>query len=317
LRLPFEVVEEYISTPAKAIVARRLWEEGYTQVQISRILGVSQPTVNIYIKSPMYSEERILDRVSSAGIDRGEFLSLVERILPLAREGKKVDTMATLMEYSMKLLSELRLCEAHRRLDPGIPPDCRICSEVIQVSKGFNVIRALENAFEILSRERCAYILVPEVMMNIAYARDDARGLEDIAAFPGRITRVGRSIASVSRPAWGASRHLGRIILSVIQRRRDLRALANIKAIKCVESALKRMGVGYRVLGPRIDYAGEDEVIAQVSEALSEDGVGAVVDLGGLGLEPVTYIAGRDPVEVAERISQIARICAEELGRVC
>jgi len=316
LRLPFEVVEEYISTPVKAMVARRLWGEGYTQMQISRLLGVSQPTVNIYIKNPIYAEEKILERVSRAGIDRSEFLSLVDRVLLLAREGKKVDAMAVIMEYSLRSLSGLKLCNAHRMLDPGIPPDCRICSELVEVPEGFNILRALENAFELLSRERCVYMLVPEVMMNIAYARGDARSLDDVAAFPGRITRVGRGIASVSRPAWGASKHLGRILLSVI-RRRDVRAVANIKAIECVEDALKRMGIRYRVLGPRPGYVSEDEVISGVGAALSESGVDAVIDLGGLGLEPVTYIAGRDPVEVAERISQIARICFEKPGSRC
>jgi len=114
LRLPFEVVDEYISTPIKAIIARRLWREGHTQIHISRLLGVSQPTVNIYIKSPVYDEEKLLERISSAGLDKREFLSLIERVLTLTREGKKVDVLAILTEYILRSLSELRLCDAHR-----------------------------------------------------------------------------------------------------------------------------------------------------------------------------------------------------------
>jgi predicted fused transcriptional regulator/phosphomethylpyrimidine kinase/predicted transcriptional regulator len=317
LRLPFEAVDEYISTPIKAIIARRLWREGHTQIHISRLLGVSQPTVNIYIKSPVYDEEKLLERISSAGLGKREFLSLIERVLTLTREGKKVDVLAILTEYILRSLSELRLCDAHRKLDPGIPPECRICAELIQISQGFGVIKALENAYEHLSREKCTYILVPEVLMNIAYAKEGAKSLEDVAAFPGRITRVGRGIAAVSKPAWGASRHLGRILLNILQIRRDVKAIANIRVLKCVEEAFKKLGIGYSILGLREGYVGEEEIISEVSRSLSKGGVEAAIDLGGLGIEPVAYIAGRDPIDVARRITDIARICSEELGVEC
>jgi predicted fused transcriptional regulator/phosphomethylpyrimidine kinase/predicted transcriptional regulator len=317
LKLPFEIIDEYISTPIKAIIARRLWKEGYTQIQISRLLGVTQPTVNIYIRSPLYDEETMLKRISSAGLDRKDFLSIIERVLTSIREGKKVDVMAILTEYILKSLSELKLCEAHRKLDPGIPLDCRICAELIQIPQGFNILRALENAYEYLSRERCIYILIPEVLMNIAYAKEYARGLEDVAAFPGRIIRVGKGIATVSKPSWGASKHLGKIILNVAQRRKHIRAIANIKVLKCVEQALKELGISYRILGPRERYINEDEIISEVSRSLSEEGIEAIVDLGGLGIEPITYIVGVDPVEVAKRITYIARTCAKEQGNKC
>jgi len=153
--------------------------------------------------------------------------------------------------------------------------------------------------------------------MNIAYAKEGAKSLEDVAAFPGRITRVGRGIAAVSKPAWGASRHLGRILLNILQIRRDVKAIANIRVLKCVEEAFKKLGIGYSILGPREGYVGEEEIISEVSRSLSKDGVEAVIDLGGLGIEPVAYIAGRDPIDVARRITDIARICSEEFGIEC
>jgi len=317
LRLPFDVVEEYISTPVKAALARRLWSEGYTQMQIAKILGVTQPTVNIYIRSPAYSEEKILAKISAAGINGAEFHSLVERILALVKEDRKVDALSILTEQILRWLSELRLCEAHRKLDPSIPPDCRICSEIIQIPSGVNVLKALENAYEYLSREKCVYILIPEVLMNIAYAKEGAISLNDIAAFPGRITKVGRSIATVSKPTWGASRHLGKILLNIARRRRDLRAIANIKAIKCVIDALKKLGLKYEVIQARRGYVDEDTIVADVSNAFVERGVDAVIDLGGIGVEPITYIGGKDPMEISKRISSIASICSQEMDLEC
>lgn len=313
MRLPFEVVEAYIATPLKAMVAKRLWERGYSQMSISKILGISQPTVNSYVRSPRYSEERIMSRVARAGIGGEEFLSLLDRVVSLVEEGRRQEALSAAMEFSLKALSELRLCEIHRIHDPRIPLDCRICSDMIQIASGASALRALETAYDHLLRERCLYKLVPEVYMNIAFARENPSSLADVAAFPGRIVRVGRSIATVSRPAWGASRHLGRILLK-ISGRRSLRSLANIKPLKCVEESLKRLGIPYRTLGPRGFYVSEDDIVEQVSEALSQPGVEVVIDLGGIGMEPVAYIGGRDPLEVASRISQISRMCSESLG---
>lgn len=317
MRLPFDVVEEYVSTPVKAMLARRLWAEGYAQTQIARILGVTQPTVNIYIRNPIYSEEKILSKISKAGIDKAEFQSLVERILTLIRDGRKAEAMSMLTEHILRWLAGLKLCDAHRKLDPSIPLDCKICSELIQLQPGISVIKALESAYDYLSREKCIYILVPEVLMNIAYAREDAASLGDIAAFPGRITRVGKAIAAVSKPSWGASRHLGRIVLNVSRRRKDLRAIANIKAIGCVTKALEELGLRYVVIQQRGGYVDEDTIIADVSRAFIDHGADAVIDLGGVGVEPVTYIGGRDPMEVSKRISGIASICSREMGLEC
>lgn len=317
LRLPFDVIDEYISTPIKALIARRLWREGYTQIQIARILGVSQPTVNIYIRSPTYKEEKILERLLIAGIDRVQAEALIDRVLSLLKEDRKMDAMAILTEYIVKSLSELRLCDAHRRLDPSIPLDCRICSNLIQVPIDMSILRALESAYEYLSKNRCIYILVPEVMMNIAYSKEAPSSINDIAAFPGRITKIGKGIASLSKPSWGASRHLGRILLKIASKRRDARAIANIKTLDCVKKALDEMGISYKTLGPRSTYEGEEEIISEIGGALIEEGVVAVVDLGGMGLEPVTYIVGRDPLEISVRISRIARICAEAMGIEC
>lgn len=317
MRLPFDVIEEYISTPAKALIAKRLWAEGYAQTQIARILGVTQPTVNIYIRSPLYSEDKILEKISRAGIDRAEFNSLVERLLLLIKDGRKIDAMTMLTEHVLRWLSGLKLCDAHRKLDPSIPASCKICSELIQIPPGVGVLKALESAYEHLSREKCIYALVPEVLMNIAYAKEDAASLGDIAAFPGRITRVGREIAAVSKPSWGASRHLGRILLSVYKKRRDLRAIANIKAMKCVARALEELGLRYTVIQQREGYVAEDTIIADVARAFIEHSADAVIDLGGIGIEPITYIGGRDPMEVSKRISMIASICSREMDLEC
>jgi len=64
--------------------------------------------------------------------------------------------------------------------------------------------------------------LVPEVGMNIAYA-DNASDINDIIGIDGRIVK-GMNCVRFGRPAYGASRHIGYILLE-----------------------LKRLGTGYRV----------------------------------------------------------------------
>ena len=58
--------------------------------------------------------------------------------------------------------------------------------------------------------------LIPEVSSNLGYALPGAEGAEDVAAFPGRIVRLKDTVASLSDPEFGASRHIAKIILTVM-----------------------------------------------------------------------------------------------------
>ena len=61
-------------------------------------------------------------------------------------------------------------------------------------------------------KEGCIGHLIPEVQSNLGYALPHATNMQEVLAFPGRIVRLDRSIATVADPDPGASRHIAQII---------------------------------------------------------------------------------------------------------
>jgi len=56
--LPHALIARNVEVIIKTLIAQRLYREGFSQLDIARILGVSQPTVNMYLKDPSYSQEK-------------------------------------------------------------------------------------------------------------------------------------------------------------------------------------------------------------------------------------------------------------------
>ena len=66
---------------------------------------------------------------------------------------------------------------------------------VLREMERYRVIQELKRAVEILKEEKIGH-LIPEVSSNLGYALPQAEGIEDVAAFPGRIVRFKDSVAT-------------------------------------------------------------------------------------------------------------------------
>ena len=86
---------------------------------------------------------------------------------------------------------------------------------VLREMERYQVVQELKRAVEILKEEKIGD-LIPEVSSNLGYALPQAEGIEDVAAFPGRIVRFKDSVATSSDPEYGVSRHIANIILTVM-----------------------------------------------------------------------------------------------------
>jgi len=184
---------------------------------------------------------------------------------------------------------------------------------VLREMERYRVIQELKKAIEVLKVEKVGY-LIPEVSSNLGYALPNAEGIEDIAAFPGRIIRFEDSVATLSDPEFGASQHIANIILTVMKFDPEYCSAMNIRYSK--ENVARLRGKGFLV--GHFDRRFEPKRVKQREGSSLEWGVGEVLrklrrvpdliyDQGDVGKEPMIRVLGKNPVEVVEKILKAVR----------
>lgn len=174
----------------------------------------------------------------------------------------------------------------------------------------YALLQELEEAGARLVREDISP-LIPEVMSNLAYAAPYARGPEDVAAFPGRILKTPAGTFIPLPPAFGASRHLARLALTVVKRHPHLRAAMNLRFMEGIEALAPllhfRTAAFDRSQEPPEVKAREGGTlawgVAAVLEGLQpwEPPPDLIYDRGEVGKEPMLRILGETPMQVAEK----------------
>ncbi|MGQ9776831.1 MAG: bifunctional hydroxymethylpyrimidine kinase/phosphomethylpyrimidine kinase [Thermodesulfobacteriota bacterium] len=179
---------------------------------------------------------------------------------------------------------------------------------VLKELERYPVLQELKKAIKKLREERIGH-LIPEVSSNLGYALPYAEGVGDVAAFPGRIIRVGETIATLGDPEFGASQHIARIILTVMKWNPRYLSAMNIRYSKENVERLNEKGFS----GGYFDRRLEPKGIKGIEGSSLEWGVEEVLkkgskipdfiyDEGEVGKEPMIRIIGRDPMDVVEKI---------------
>jgi len=190
---------------------------------------------------------------------------------------------------------------------------------VLREMERYRVIQELKKAIEVLKVEKVGY-LIPEVSSNLGYALPNAEGIEDIAAFPGRIIRFEDSVATLSDPEFGASQHIANIILTVMKFDPEYCSAMNIRYSK--ENVARLRGKGFLV--GHFDRRFEPKRVKQREGSSLEWGVGEVLrklrrvpdliyDQGDVGKEPMIRVLGRNPLDIVHKILKaVGRMQAEK-----
>jgi hydroxymethylpyrimidine/phosphomethylpyrimidine kinase len=176
----------------------------------------------------------------------------------------------------------------------------------------FHVLESLKRGFERLRGEKIGS-LIPEVQSNLGYALPYAASQAEVAAFPGRITRLGGSIATVAPPEFGGSSHVARIILTLMRYDPRFRSVMNIRFSQKIVAACE----GAQLCVRSFDRADEPAAIKEKEGSSLEWGTGVVLekgeipdvifDQGDVGKEPMVRVIGRNPDEVVRKILKIRR----------
>jgi hydroxymethylpyrimidine kinase/phosphomethylpyrimidine kinase len=174
--------------------------------------------------------------------------------------------------------------------------------------------RVLEALKASLARLQTAPVgrLVPEVQSNLGYALPFAETRQDVAAFPGRLVRLGNGIVSVAGPAFGSSGHIATIILTAMRHDPEFRSAMNIRFSQGLVRQCRNLG--WKVCS--FDRSDEPEVVKQREGSSLEWGTERVLskestipdiifDRGEVGKEPMIRVLGRSPDEVVEKVLKL------------
>ena len=154
--------------------------------------------------------------------------------------------------------------------------------------------------------------LIPEVRSNLGYAVPGALDYQDVAAVPGRISQFGDQMLVCRDPAFGASRHIARVIQAAMQHDPKIRAAMNIRYSPDILAACKKME--FRVIS--FDRRAEPKEIKEREGSTLEWGTHSalegletmpdlIYDEGEIGKEPMIRVLGRNPMEVVQKVSLI------------
>jgi Uncharacterized conserved protein len=165
------------------------------------------------------------------------------------------------------------------------------------------VLTELEEALKRFIEDRRSYLLIPEIRTNLGYSLPDPKGVGDVAAIPGRLTVAFNRVIYCLPPAFGASDHVARVIITANKHDRNVRSAMNLALYPQFKERLNAY-----VFDRRREPQGQKNVEGRtmnfmVESAFQETGriPDYILDLGDYGKEPGTFVLGRNPMEVVEK----------------
>ena len=175
----------------------------------------------------------------------------------------------------------------------------------------YQVLKSLKKGLERLQDISMA-ALIPEVQTNFGYALPYAETAGDVAAFPGRIIRFYNKIATVKGPAFGTSRHIAAIILTVMRYHPEYRSAINIRFSEELVAKCERLG--WKVCS--FDRSQEPKEVKEQEGSTLAWGVenilaGAgeapdiIFDRGDVGKEPMIRVLGKNPEDVVGKLNAL------------
>lgn len=192
-------------------------------------------------------------------------------------------------------------------LGKGVGPTNPYAYVEREISK-YSIIKALDEALKRL-KGKPVRALIPEVQSNLAFALPFAQDESEVAAFPGRIVGLYDSADTLSGPAFGASHHMARLVLAIMDYDSRYRSAMNIRFD---DDILKKC----RCLKWRIasfDRQKEPSEVKEQEGASLKWGIRTALkdtkkipdiihDKGDIGKEPMIRVLGRDPLEVVDKV---------------
>ena len=177
------------------------------------------------------------------------------------------------------------------------------------------ILETLSKAIVSLESHSEVAQLIPEVQSNIAMAisKQYLRDVRDVAAVPGRLVKYKNTVKASGPPEFGASFHLARILLKVLEYDPNIRSLMNIRYSPEIVKTFKRLGYSVSSFS-RKDEPKKLKTIEGgtlpwgIEFAIKKVGrmPDIIYDVGDIGKEPMIRVFGKDAMDVANKIINVA-----------
>ncbi len=180
-----------------------------------------------------------------------------------------------------------------------------------QTRQRFEILQGISAAVEILKSNNVGS-LIPEVQSNIGVGLQGAQEVNDVAAIPGRIVKLGEGIVTVAAPQFGASRHVAKIVLTAISFDPEIKAVMNIKfsdsILKACRNLKFKIGSFDRAKEPKNVKEREGSSLEWgTHDAILRLGYvpDIIYDLGGQGKEEMVRVLAPDIGTLLDKILRI------------
>jgi len=185
---------------------------------------------------------------------------------------------------------------------------------VERTSARYSVIQALSEAADYFCSHAAGH-LIPEVQTNLAYALPFAMTHEEVAAIPGRIVNLKGKPHTSGCPAFGASRHIANIVLTVLRFSPAHRSVMNIRYDPSFLANANKIGFEIR----SFDRMDEPATVKNQEGSTLEWGTREVLthtktipdliyDTGDMGKEPMIRVIARTPKEAVTKALRVGGV---------
>jgi len=298
---PEEIFVKQFLPNVRILLTHELNSKGFTQVKIANILGITQARVNAYLKM---KREKALKIINRLGFNSFEVETLIKN-LTNEKEIDKNIVLRVIYYYWKQQVSQGLLCKYHI-LKSNIEQTCNICLTNIDLNEKFKMVEEIKKAAKLIENSTFFHFVMPQVNTNLAYALPNARTINDVLAFPGRLVKIRNTVRSIGEPEFGASKHIASMLLLAYYNNSQIRSCMCIKFDNEILRILKLLNLKIDFNFPK-NRKEADPVLKAFKRFLELKNVPDVlIDRGGYGLEPVCYIFGKNPMQVVTIALKIA-----------
>ncbi|MFX1507060.1 MAG: thiamine-phosphate synthase family protein [Promethearchaeota archaeon] len=291
-----EIVPSSFLTPLRRAIAQELANLGYVQIEIAKILGVSQPVVSSYLKDRKVSSSSITSRPAFEELVSG----LVMRLK--TESTSPIDLMEVICQECQQFRIAGPLCDIHRKkTSMAFPPDCNICFPSSEQTEVFNqklqATRELYDAAQkLIATEEKFGQIIPEIGCQFVTMIENSAKATDIAGFPGRIVKVKGKGRIVAAPEFQQGSTLAQLLIHFRKHGSLHRSVISLRNTKEIQKKIISEKV---VIQTEEADRNWNDTLESLSPEKTKD-VDVIADAGGHGFEAILYLFGKTPSEIAD-----------------
>jgi predicted fused transcriptional regulator/phosphomethylpyrimidine kinase/predicted transcriptional regulator len=324
----------------RGVVAHELRGQGESQSKIANMLGITQARVSNYLSKRKSVYESELSK--RFGIQESEIEGFGKALSEDLRRSQ-VDGIFTLYSIWKNMLFNGDVCMIHQK-ESQVSRECSVCMDLHRQSGSLpsdtgatideesGILHNISGALSEVQNSPNFPLIMPEVSVNIAMCKTNPKSKRDVAAIPGRINKIhGRAKAFVV-PEFGSSNHMSNVLILFHSKFEYVRSAINFRYDNLIDDALTSLGIKKVFTKPRLprnlpraetwSMESPDEIILErltkleiPRDVITNRFAFSIIDKGSEGLEPMTYLIGKNATEVTEASLRVADLYAGSMQK--